>query len=729
MYMQLIILEDPATARAVAKSFGSEFKPGEDSTALIGGAGEKKLLLWLDKMRLLGGGKKPSLSEKAETLLTKIRKSHDITDVLVALHPTRVSALFTDSLRRALDESSISVSSAVLTTLRKADILSSLENAKRTIPDSPELIRATSDRNNQFILANAIRMLIPPEEGLRFDLNMLTALLLINEQEEREREKSYRIKADIEIEGVSYPALSEDAYTKDDAVSLIDDMGSRLTGGAVKTAGLPSVTSLYRVYERCEVSELNLKDTAVSLYEKRYISSPFTLCGSLPFGITNNTKGSVISACRAFFPGEDSLDIDSLGYFDVLSSPAPSAILPLKDTTGSLSEAEKLLYEAIVLETKEALCAKNIYTLPLREKKTGTCFSMPLPESMPRGSKSFSAGEFVLLEEGSFRCIFLKELMERLVSFGLCSSDVLMTLAERLIKTGTIRADNFGLHITGKGRKLIRALPLEAGKVFTLFRELNSAPRGDSELNTHLLNISNLANRTAAEWIALAGNVPDPSDAGEEDASEDTVLDEAENLSSEESVIPKDADAQAPSSEAVTYCVCPFCGEKAMLEHGDSYVCSSCGSILDKNLKLEDAFYSITEKDLFNISCFQRTKFKRGKDLSGNVVTGGYLTLQGGDFVLSHKSNYRCPYCGENLLAFSWGFKCSSCSFGVPFSVYGVRLHKDDILRLIAGEKTSVIKGLTSPKGQLFSARLLSLPDGKIRPYLVKNEEGNEKHI
>lgn len=721
MLMQLIILEDMATAKAVAKAFGSEFKPGADGTALIGGAGDKKLLLWLDKMRLLGGGKKPALSEKAETLLAKLRESHDITDVLVALHPTRVSALFTDCLRRTLDESSVSVSSAILTTLRKADILSALENAKRTFPDSPTLIRATSDRNNQFILANAIRMLIPPEEGMRFDLNMLTALLLINEQEEREREKRYRIKADIEIEGVSYPAISEDAYTKDDAVSLIDDMGSRITGDAVKTAELPSVTSLYRVYDQCEVSELNLKDTAVSLYEKRYISSPYTLCGSLPFGITNNTKGAVISACRAFFPEEDGLDIDSLVYFDVLSSPAPSAIIPLKDTTGTLSEAERLLYEAIVSETKEALCAKNIHTLPLREKKTGTCFSMPLPESMPRGSKSFTAGDFVLLEDGVFRCIFLKELMERLVSFGLCSSDVIITLAERLIKTGTIRADNFGLHITGKGRKLIRDLPLEAGKVLALFKELNSAPLNESELNAHLLNMSNLANRTAAEWTALADKKPAPSDTGGEDTSKKAPSDEAEVRLPEESVNLKEADGNR--------CVCPFCGEKAMLEDGDSYVCSSCGSILDKNLKVEDAFYSITEKDLFNLSCFHRTKFKRGKNSAGDVITGGYVTLQDGNFILSHKSNYRCPYCGENLLAFSWGFKCSSCSFGVPFSAYGVRLHKENILHLIAGEKTSVINGLTSPKGQLFSARLLSLPDGKIRPYIVNKEEDHEKHI
>lgn len=745
--MRLLILEDMPAARAVAKAYGSELNPQKGNIARITMSGKQTVIYWHERMRLLGSGKKPALSEKAEALLAKLIESETIDEIITALYPTRTSALFTDCLRRRFEDKGVSVYSVLLTTLRKKDILFAFENAKKSAPDGIEAIRATSERHNAYTLTNAIWKLIPPEGSLRFDINLLTALYLIGDRSQKEREPKYRIRTSIEIDAKNYEAYSADEYTHEEASALIPDLGKKLYSAGVSVLPLPTVTSLYGVYKNCEFSELRLRDTALSLYAKRYISCPFTLCGSLPAGMTNNAKGAVISACRAAYPDENRLDIDALSDFDALSAIGPSAILPLKDTLGSLSDSEKLLYSEIVSAAKNTICSDALYSIPLYDKKTGVRFSMPLPESMPRGVRSFTPGPLTLEADGQFKSFTLPELMQTLVSMGLDSSDVIISLADRLIKTGTVRSDNFGLHLTGKGQQILQSLPIEPAKLFELFTTLNSHAQTSAEINTHLVEIANLSNRTAAEWISLAENktpADDTSEAAEVSADKDTEA--APQQSSQKEVsspapsldqpsVPESPDPAAsgpdhkevredipvPSDPAAS--TCPFCGEKALHELENEYKCSSCGNAIGKVLRIEDAFYTINEKDIFNLTAFRRTKLKRGKDASGEIISGGYIMIGEDGLAFSHRSNYKCPYCGQHMNAYAWGFSCSSCSFGVPFEVYHVKLKGSDVKLLLSGSKTSVINDLISPQGEFFSAKLLALPDGKIRPYIVKNKE------
>ena len=730
--MRLYILEDLPSAKAVAKAFGSEIKGSSTNTAQITAGGVPSLLYWHDRMRILGSDKKPSISEKAEKVLTGIFSENGITEIVIALFPTRTSCLFADCVRRQVQDSGISVYIALLATLKKADILYAMENARKATPDSLDVIRATSERHNAYTATNAIRQLLKGDDkATRFDLNLLTALCFVAKRAADERKKKYRIRTEVEIGGAATSLWSAEEYTKEEAEGIVRELGKKLTALPVDMPDLPTVISLYGVYKKLEPREIQLRDAAVSLYEKRYISNPFTLSGSLPVNTTSNLKGEVISACRALYPGEERLDTDALSYFDVLSSIAPSAILPLKNSTASLSESETALYSVIVSAAVDAICREDKYTLQLLDKKTGVLFTAPLPEGMPRGTRSYSPGPLTLQETGTFSCYSIMELVEQLVHSGHESSDVLMTLIDRLTKTQAVYVDNVGVHMTDKGGQIIRQLPVPPEDVIALFKIVNAPADNPADINSHLVRVSNEVNRTVAAWLSMKENgekkqapetKPEPAEKEPAPQRPEKAVDAPVPLAPQPVQQPAPP-APKPAPADPSMLPCPFCGNQAVTEEEHTFFCRSCGNSIGKLLRIGDALYNITEKDIRSLAKNRRTKLKLGKNALNEIVTGGYIILDSTSFELSHRSNILCPYCGKHLEAYAWGFKCSSCAFGVPFEVYHVRLKNSDIQHLLAGEKTDVIRDLISPHGEYFSAKLLAQPDGKIRPYRVREEE------
>ena len=97
--------------------------------------------------------------------------------------------------------------------------------------------------------------------------------------------------------------------------------------------------------------------------------------------------------------------------------------------------------------------------------------------------------------------------------------------------------------------------------------------------------------------------------------------------------------------------------------------------------------------------------FPEGKDESGDRKQEG----------ASVESLHRCPSCGKPLLESDSHFECQ-CGFRLWKSTFGHRFCKEDLLRLLRGEKTLWIDGLVSPRTKkTFSARFtMDAKTGKL---------------
>jgi len=700
--MRLYILETLPCAKALAKALGYGFIP-EGKNAARSSEGSPALFFWRGRTRLLAGGKKPALSDKMEALLAGLLGKDPPDEIICALFPSKTALLFADCIRRRFED--VNVYTAYFPVLKKEEIVSGLEHAEKLSSENLSVIRATGERHTAYAVSAALQKILPGE-SMRFDLHMLAALFLIGERENLRGSRRFRLETSIEAGEDSLPLLSERSFTEADAAAAAEKAGKKLALLSAATPHLPSAISLCGIYNGFAPSDLRLKDTAASLFEKGYISNPFTLSGALPQNASDRLKSQIISSCRAQFPKEDRLDMDALSRFAAARAFSPHAILPLKDSTASLTEQEAAVYQRLISCVKKTVCEEE-GSLSFLDKKSGLRFCSPFCEDLPRGRESFTPGGYRVCEDGVFLSCSPEELLRELYGYGLTAPDVILTLIERLLKTGAVYADALGLHLSTKGQDLIRSFPSSAQSVLLLYQTALSAPAEPSDINAHLVRVSNDVNRTLAGWLSAFEKGEDPA---EKDAPKEPPR--GKDPASED-----DAAAGAPAL------FCPFCKEPSLLERERFFVCESCGASIEKILRAGGALFTIGEKDIRALSESGRTKLKRGKNEKGDLIAGGYLATSEGSFILTHKSKITCPFCGENLNAYVWGFSCPACGLGVPFEVYQVRLKTADLKKLLAGKKTDPVSNLISPQGEVFCARLSACPGGKIRLHKLREEE------
>lgn len=183
---------------------------------------------------------------------------------------------------------------------------------------------------------------------------------------------------------------------------------------------------------------------------------------------------------------------------------------------------------------------------------------------------------------------------------------------------------------------------------------------------------------------------------------------------------------------------CPDCGgELTTTKFG--YGCSnyfsedeskkckfSVGTIAGVNLTKEQFAKLITEGKTPVIDGFyskkKKKKFSAALKLSKDEDNKTVVVF---DFDEADKASFddlKCPICGKSIVETETGFACSAheedgCAFSIG-EVMGIKLNKSQVTSLIRYGKTSVIKGLKSPKsGKTFSAKI----------GLNKDEEGKVK--
>ncbi|WP_035792465.1 DNA topoisomerase III [Butyrivibrio sp. AE3006] len=180
---------------------------------------------------------------------------------------------------------------------------------------------------------------------------------------------------------------------------------------------------------------------------------------------------------------------------------------------------------------------------------------------------------------------------------------------------------------------------------------------------------------------------------------------------------------------------CPVCGgEITTTTFG--YGCSnyfdenikcnfSIGTIAGRELTEDEAKTLITEGKTGVLSGFAGKNKKPfsatlqlSKDENGKYNVGFNFDEVPDEYL----EDVKCPACGGRIVKTGYGYACenrrneeNSCYFNIG-EIAGKTLTKDQILTLLRGEETEVIKGFKSKSKTAFSAKLLLKPgeDGKI---------------
>lgn len=83
------------------------------------------------------------------------------------------------------------------------------------------------------------------------------------------------------------------------------------------------------------------------------------------------------------------------------------------------------------------------------------------------------------------------------------------------------------------------------------------------------------------------------------------------------------------------------------------------------------------------------------------------------EFTEPKESNISCPTCNNPLVKDKWNFSCS-CGYKISHFIAKKDIPDEEIKRLIAGERTNLIKGFISKNGKRFNAYLKINPEGTI---------------
>lgn len=83
------------------------------------------------------------------------------------------------------------------------------------------------------------------------------------------------------------------------------------------------------------------------------------------------------------------------------------------------------------------------------------------------------------------------------------------------------------------------------------------------------------------------------------------------------------------------------------------------------------------------------------------------LSLNREAIAVKSEEDLRCPNCGGGVLQTPWGWKCSrDCAFKINNKILGKTIGKQNVLLLMSGKRTKLIKGFVSKQGKPFDAYL-----------------------
>lgn len=696
--------------------------------------GEETIVMWSSDAHinfarppLLENDALPYLTETEYTISPRWKDALDsviaeggVKKIIVALLPTMRTALFHYLLPSAYPN--VTVLLTRFDSLEAADIRRALKNASYDKAEAKKSFDNALARKHITDLVRAnITSAMRNYKGIKggVDQYILTTLFLINNRTQNKGRDKYRIRANFQLNGQPCCADSDACFTIEKAQEAMQTLAGKPLAGATRVKpSLPTTATLFSLYDGEEYMVSEMQRVAISLYEKGFITCPYTMNRRLPPGTDDKRIEQLREVCKSYDSAiGESFELAKHNITTEQNDAIPGCILPLKTDTTELTVREESLYDHLVrsVTTNFNELGTNVYYRFKVDGSPLTFMANTKAMTLGRAGKMIECN-YEMVQDGKFEIYRVGELMDELTSYGFGTAEMLMTLLDRLGTLGFIVTSTMGVSVSEQGMEYCKQYPLEAFRSPDLCVYWDWALRANREQTASPDVILDKVKGMIRGWIEVFKGNPEAENrnampkipAAQKNAAPDEAATEPEHPKKE--AVQKPAEqkpvnepAPAPKKEDATQP--PFSEQPK-------------SAPLPSTIEDEGLTYELTDDD-FN--ALRRKGYigpKFGKTKDKKVTGAKYIYLdKDGQISASDKTVYKCPFCGNEVNVFAWGYACSTCKFYVPFYLYGKVLNPDDIKTLMRGEKTGMIDSMKLKDGTEFSARLSIDADGKVHLY------------
>ena len=544
----------------------------------------------------------------------------------------------------------------------------------------------------------------------------LLCLYLLLQRNSHLGDDMYNIQASINVKGNNCTALSNFKYSLHEAKEIVNDLKTEVKANGFVPAGLPVTSSLFLNFN--PQHKKSCVQLAKSLFEKKYISQPFTSCNQLSPYITTSIIKQSWDAALDNATMKDTVPDKSTAY-NILESlkrkkPSPEhtyALIPLYSNE-SLSPAETELYKSISRALLHAISDNEHprYMFSVDDYN----FFLRLPDykwrEMIRPGTLFPVVYDVVRSE-SFKPYTPYSLVHELEEKHIAKPSLYYDIIISLFNADLVVLENEELHLSSRGVDLCSALMDKdtAKDVQKWEALLLKGENGESSAYDELFDS---VNEQVSSWVAKIKKMDITTRFTTPVIVKDISIEifpNAEQDSKQDSDVLKQA---AYTSAAEDGLKCPNCNRNTLYQNGTTFVCSECGLTLNNRYEIDGHLILLNKKDINSLIDNGRTSLR----FSTDKEVAGFITLdQESKMMFTNKSTQVCPYCGEPLYVYDWGFACNNCAFNVPFVIHNVKLSSTDLSKLIKGHKTGLINNLEFTNGQKLSAKLQIAEDGTLK--------------
>lgn len=560
--------------------------------------------------------------------------------------------------------------------------------------------------------------------GLNAPINhhILTALLLLNQREERLGQNRYAIRASINVNGTWCVATSKLTFSESDAKKLINEtLPTEIISKGFADANLPTTASLFKVY--AETENINLRSATKNLYEKGYISQPLTTNTHLLARFTDSEIDMLTSLCSEYSTADN--PILALGEsHDILkrmknahhTAENLSAIIPYPGKL-PLSDEEKLVYKVIAQSIIKAINHNENRRYEFLAGNISLYAKVPssqLKESL-RPKRKWPV-TYDIADAEYYTRYSPYELIEDLEKRNIGGPDIYLTLIDTLLKYDLVVLKDNTLSLSEMGKQICSLFAFDP-EIITLCGKwetgLFTIEKGAS---SSFVSILDDVHKRITAWVETlltketALNVSSHDTKAMRANIGDTKASAAKPIANEAKVT---ATPQIKSDALV----CPACGNSSLALADRCFKCRECGKTYENNYVHEDAIFMLRTVDIKALVSRGKTTLKFTKRKTGDLLAGFIYLNNNKDMAFTNKSENKCPYCNSDMHVYDWGFACEKCDFNVPFEIHGIKLDSENLQKLLRGETTNLIEGLTFSNGTKVSAKLQIDTNGTLKYY------------
>ena len=662
-------------------------------------------------------GTEYTISGRWKEAIDRVLEGAEVRKIIIALLPSMRTALFHYLLPAAYPDKEIAITR--LDSLEAKDIRNAIKSASydaASVKDGfdkalarkhiTDLVRAN--------ITSAMKHYKEQKGGV--DQYILTALFLIAGRTHNDGKERFVINANFQLNGQPLHAVSDMGFTHAEGAEVLQTLlGKPLSAASRIKPSLPTTATLFSLYDGEEYAVSEMQRIAISLYEKGFITCPYTMNKKLPPGTDDERIETLRTICRCYDSAiDEAFDYAQNNLTTETNRSTPGCILPLKTDTSALTIREEALYEHLirsVLADINRLGSDVYYRFRVEDS----------PVTFKANTKSMTLGRtgkvldcnYELVQDGTFKIYEVGELIDELASYGLGTAEMLVTIIDRMSTMNLITTSERGISLSEQGEEYCSAYPLDAFRTPQLCAYWDWALRPSKDKKPDSDKVLESVKSMVSDWIgvfrgerpAVKTHVPKPPVTKEETESRPAPTAEPPKPPA-----PPKKKSEPPKPEV------PARTEAEKTQKPEKPAEPPKPQEPKKTTITEEGMiYEITPDDFKALKKNGHIGPKFGKSQEGKVGGAKYFFLdENGEITASDKTIFTCPHCGGDINVYMWGYACTECSFYVPFYMYGTVFKPGIIRQLMEGRKTDMIDGLKKKDGTTFSARISIDRNGKV---------------